>query len=201
MNNDGKSGIRSGAGFADHLRALGRLLFGSPCGLPRDRDTFIKEALIVFLFSSPDAPPLNRKDFIKAALVVFFVRGPISGLLLWLCDRATSCEPELPTLVLFMLPAALVFCCPYFFVMYRRLVFLACPRPRLVTWAAVIFLLLSPFALIVLFGDLQSLFIILHECETITSLDLLSTALCIIAYLPLFIPDRRPNRNSTLTPS
>ncbi len=164
MNNDGKSGINYAG-----LRGLDRFLFGSPYD-----------------------PPLDRKGFAKAALIVFFVRMPIAGLLLWLFNRATSCNPDLPTLIIFIIPTALVFCCPYFFVMYRRLVFLACPRPRLVTWAAVIFLLLSPCVLIVLFSDWQSLDVALSECGPPTSLDLLSTGLCIASYLSLFfIPDPR----------
>ncbi len=166
MNNDGKSGIRSGTGFADHLRALDRFLFGS----------------------SYD-PPLDRRGFFREALIVLCVRMPIVNFLIWLVYR-DSPAPNLLRLMFFTLPVSLAFYAPYFFVMYRRLAFLACPRPRLVTWAAVFALISCSAFLLMLLGEESFL------------LDLLGAAFFIAAYLPLLlISDRRPDRNPTLTSS
>ncbi len=162
MNNDGKSAIRGGAGFAGHLRALARLLFGSPYG-----------------------PPLNRKDFINEALIVFCVRLPILCLLVWPSASLEELTREsrilsLLLLLLYILPTVLIFSAPYFFVMCRRLKGLACPHPGLVTWAALLFFTIC-HALIFVFFDAEEVFP-----------NVLSTALFIAAYLPLaLISDRR----------
>ncbi len=165
MNSVGKPNIRNGAGFTDRLRTLCRFLFGSPYG-----------------------PPLNRKDFFREALIVFFVRLPVANFLAWVFYLESQRPDHL--LEILTIPAALIFYCPYFFAMHRRLAYLACTRPTLVTWAAVLCLTACNVLLVAFFG----------EADLLSAL--LSGMLHIAVYLPLlFIPERCSGGNTTLTSS
>lgn len=143
MDNNGKTSIRSDAGFTDRLRALTRFLFGSPYD-----------------------PPLERKAFIKEALIVFCVRLPVVYFL------AESMEPLLPepfastadaafAMLLSILPTIFFFNLPYFFCMYRRLRGINCPFSLLVTWAAVLVCIADTVALCVFFDGSDAMFLFL----------------------------------------